>query len=119
MDAVQVIYHQANLCSGICVTDAHNSFLNFGVQTGLVGLGAMASLIWFVARNLRAPPPPSQADVIVFALSIAWLSGFALQGLVGSFEDARHLWVVLGLILSASGVAAGNRKSCERRAPAL
>ena len=95
---VSVVYEQANLCGGVCVTDAHNTFLSFAVQTGIVGLAAMIGLVLFVALKLRS----SKADPIVFGLAIAWLAGFAIEGLVGSFEDARQLWIVLGLLLSAS-----------------
>ena len=104
IDAVRVVYEQANLCSGICVTDAHYTFLNFAVQTGSVGLGALLLTIGFVACHIPRPPSRSETDAIVFGLAIAWLSGFALQGLVGSFEDARHLWILFGLILSASAL---------------
>jgi hypothetical protein len=95
---VSVVYEQANLCGGVCVTDAHNTFLSFAVQTGIIGLVPMLGLVLFVALKLRG----TKTDAIVFGLAIAWLAGFALQGLVGSFEDARHLWIVLGLLLSAS-----------------
>lgn len=100
-EAVAVVFEQENLCSGLCVTDAHNTFLSFAVQTGVVGLAALVAIICFVAGKLKAPPAHSQADALVFGLAVAWLSGFALQGLVGSFEDARHLWIVFGLLLSA------------------
>ncbi len=80
-------------------------FLSFAVQTGVVGLVAMLAIIAFVASKLKAPLARSPADVITFGLAIAWLSGFALQGLVGSFEDARHLWIIFGLLLTASRCA--------------
>jgi O-antigen ligase len=102
IEAVKVVYQQENLCSGVCVTDAHNTFLNFAVQTGVVGLGALLGITAFVSSKLKSRPLGRGADPVTFGLSIAWLSGFALQGLVGSFEDARHLWITLGLILSAS-----------------
>lgn len=99
------VHYEASGCSTGCVTDAHNTFLNVAVQTGIIGLAALAAIIWFVLRHSRARPPRSSADVILFGLSAAWLSGLAVQGLVGSFEDARHLWIVLGLILSATRLA--------------
>lgn len=104
VDAVRVLYWQADQCAGVCVTDAHNTFLNVAVQTGITGLAALLAIIWFVARKLGSPPH-SQSGAILFGLGIAWLSGLALQGLVGSFEDARHLWLTLGLIMSASVAA--------------
>ena len=110
LDTVDVDY-EASGCSTSCVTEAHNTFLNFAVQCGIVGLAALAALIWFVARHIKRPPPQSQANVLLFGLSIAWLSGFALHGLVGSFEDTRHLWIVLGLILSASSLRTATAKT--------
>jgi putative inorganic carbon (hco3(-)) transporter len=85
-----------------CVTDAHNTFLNVAAQTGIVGLAGLCAIVWFVARQIKAPPPQSQQDVILFGLAVAWIAGMALQGLVGSYEDTRHLWLSLGLILSVS-----------------
>ncbi|MDQ3478388.1 MAG: O-antigen ligase family protein [Pseudomonadota bacterium] len=105
IETVAVYFEQENLCSGLCVGDAHNVFLSFAVQTGVVGLVAMLAIIAFVASKLKAPLARSPADVITFGLAIAWLSGFALQGLVGSFEDARHLWIIFGLLLTASRCA--------------
>jgi hypothetical protein len=34
-------------------------------------------------------------------LAIAWLQAWLWQGLVGSFEDTRCLWLLLGLTLAA------------------
>ncbi len=84
-----------------CVTDAHNTFLNVAVQSGILGLAALGAIIWFVASQIAPPPPQTPRDVVVFGLAVAWIAGIALQGLVGSFEDARHLWLSLGLLLSA------------------
>jgi putative inorganic carbon (hco3(-)) transporter len=35
------------------------------------------------------------------ALGIAFLGAFAYQGLGGSFEDARHLWLLFGLLIAS------------------
>jgi O-antigen ligase len=98
IEAVDVDY-EANGCGLHCVTDAHNVFLNIAAQCGLAGLIAVLALIVFVALMLvRAVRTRSG---VTAGLCIAWLGGFALQGLVGSFENQRSLWVLLGLILSA------------------
>jgi hypothetical protein len=39
---------------------------------------------------------------MVIGLGLIFLNIFAYQGLTGSFEDARHVWVVLGLLMAAS-----------------
>jgi O-antigen ligase len=40
-------------------------------------------------------------DVIVTTLAIAFAQGFLYQGLSGSFEHTRHLWVLAGLLMAA------------------
>lgn len=107
-DAVTVPYEVRD-CSEGCITDAHNTFLNFAAQTGIVGLAALLTIIWFVAKRVRGAPARSDANVMVFGLCIAWIGGFVMQGLVGSFEDSRHLWILFGLILSAEAI--GRRPS--------
>ncbi|MBA3577409.1 MAG: O-antigen ligase family protein [Sphingomonas sp.] len=103
LEAVDVHY-EASGCSVGCVTDAHNTFLNFGVQTGLVGLAASVAIIAFAVRQMvRAASKPHEA--LLFGLAIAWICGFVMMGLVGSFEDARHLWVLFGLLLCANAAA--------------
>ena len=80
--------------------DAHNTFLNIAAQAGLVGLAAMTALIAAVIRR-TGPWRLDRANTLKLALGIAWLDAFAIQGLTGSYEDARHLWVLLGLWLAA------------------
>jgi len=84
------------------VTDAHNLILSIAAQCGIVGVAALVAIVWFVVRQARAAAIPRPPEPLLFALSIAWLSGFVIEGLVGSFEDARHLWILLGFILAAS-----------------
>jgi len=109
--------YEASGCSVGCVTDAHNTFLNVAVQLGVLGLFALFAFVWSVSRRMAPPPAPSPRGPLVFGLSAAWLSGFALQGLVGSFEDARHLWIVLGLIWAAESltkpVASGRNPAAD------
>jgi O-antigen ligase len=106
IDAVDVDYMSAN-CGLHCVSDAHNSFLSLAAQCGAVGLLALVALVAFVGmaflRAVRARSP------ISVALSLAWLGSLAVEGLVGSFEDQRHLWVLFGLILSAEQAFPGPR----------
>lgn len=84
------------------VTDAHNGPLNIAVQCGLVGLAGWLAAI---AAPLRSAAGASlrhgEARIVQSGLGIALASGFLVQGLVGSFEDARHLWLALGLMLAA------------------
>ena len=83
------------------LTDAHNVFLNFAVQCGLVGVTAMILLIVRVAR-ITGPLALGGANAVRLGLGLAWLSAFAYEGMTGSYEDARHLWVLLGLLLASA-----------------
>lgn len=82
------------------LTDAHNVFLNFAAQTGLVGLAAMLLLIVHVAKRTGALRL-GEANALPLALGLAWLIAFVYEGLTGSYEDARHLWLLLGLLIAA------------------
>lgn len=79
------------------LTDAHNVYLNVAMHHGLVGLAALIALIVVVARAMR-PLRLTDANAIRLGLGVAWLNAFAYQGLTGSYEDARHLWLLLGLL---------------------
>lgn len=91
MDAVSVLYQNP---SGYLehLSDAHNTFLNVAVQAGIFGLAALFLLLLGVVQVYRRA---ESFDVQV--LTFAFLNAFAYQGLGGSFEDARHLRVLLGL----------------------
>ncbi len=74
-------------------TDAHNVWLSVASQTGVLGLAALLSLILYSLR--RAPSRlPGLRDALRIAVVGAWL----IHGLSGSFEDTRHLWVLLGML---------------------
>ncbi|MEA3060250.1 MAG: hypothetical protein QOJ94_31 [Sphingomonadales bacterium] len=100
-DPVAVLYQ--NPSGGWAVWhDAHQTWLSVGAQTGIVGLIAFSWLTIHVVRRLAARPWPTQGPGAVrTALAIAWLQAWLWQGLVGSFEDARCLWLLLGLTLAA------------------
>lgn len=78
------------------LTDGHNVFLTVAMHNGLPSLAALLVLVGFVAR--RALPLRAEPSAL---LAAGWLIAFAYHGLTGSFEDARHLWVLLGLMLAA------------------
>jgi hypothetical protein len=92
------------------LTDAHNSFLSIAVQCGIVGLAALLYLNFSVAarsRPLRLETGGTNA--VRLALGLAFLNCLSYQGLGGSFEDARHLWVLLGLFIAARRIEIGER----------
>ena len=87
------------------LTDAHNMFLNLAVQCGAVGLAALIALLVHMARRTGPLGMPSNAaGVVRLAAGLGLLNGLVYQGLGGSFEDARHLWFLFGLLLASSRI---------------
>lgn len=80
------------------ITDAHQLWLNLAVETGIIGLAAAFFLTIFF---LRAVKPlhfcKNLNSVWRISLALAFVGAFIYQGLSGSFEDARHLWMLIGL----------------------
>lgn len=102
IDAVNVQYADP---SGYMetLTDAHNVFLNIAAQCGLFGLLGLLVLVGYCVRlSLPWRVDPDQGNVVRLGLGLTFLNAFVYQGLGGSFEDARHLWVLLGLLIAAS-----------------
>ncbi len=101
-NAVTSVMFTTGLGQNRLLTDAHNSWLNIGAQAGLPGFIA---LVWvtvhFGRRALRAIRSANASLGFSAAFGVAFLSAFVAQGFVGSFEDARHLWVLMGLIVAA------------------
>ena len=98
-------------------TDAHNVFLNIAAQTGLIGLLGLGALIAFAFHLARPWRPDGSMAAIRVALGLSFLGGLVYQGLGGSFEDARHLWVVLGLLIAASRLSPAGGNSRRAAAP--
>lgn len=83
--------------------DAHNVWLNVLGQTGVFGLIAFAALVIFLIARCRFNFEKSnELNLIQLALSCAFVGAFFYQGLSGSFEDARHLWVLFGMLVGIS-----------------
>lgn len=102
-DAVDVAYVSPSGAYGH-VTDAHNTFLSIAVQSGMVGLAGLLLVVAFAVRRLRPLEGKGEESSIRNGLAIAFLVGIGVQGLVGSFEDARHLWLAFGLLLVADAL---------------
>jgi hypothetical protein len=86
------------------LTDAHNLWLSIAAQEGVFGLMAFISIVFFLYRRLiRSRGDSEPRRIAGIGLGIAFTGAVIYQGLTGSFEDARHLWVLMGLIISASG----------------
>lgn len=100
-DVCRVVFQNTEGTISI-LTDAHNYLLNSAAQNGVFGLAAIVAVTFYVARQ-AFPFRPREKDsaVILYGLIAAFVCCFVYQGLTGSFENARHLWVLIGLIFSA------------------
>jgi O-antigen ligase len=84
------------------LTDAHNVFLSIAAQAGVIGLIALLVLMGYVLRlGMGVNFAENRDAYLASGLGLAFLSAFVYQGLTGSSEDARHLWVLIGLIPAA------------------
>lgn len=92
------------------LTDAHNVFLSVVSQEGIFGFAAIVLIIFYLVKNnATAIYSSDKSSIIAAGLLIAFVSAFVYQGLVGSFEDARHLWVLIGLMLCAEKIYLAHR----------
>ena len=81
------------------LTDAHNMWLSVGAETGLLGFAAfcavMLPLILRLQQVTMSGPP---AMVLRSGFELALLGAVIYPGLSGSFEDTRHVWVLIGMV---------------------
>jgi O-antigen ligase len=87
-------------------TDAHNVFLSIAAQCGIVGLAALVALIAHLARRgLPLTLDEGSPAAMRTAIGIGLAATLVYEGLGGSFEDARHLWVGFGLLIASDRIA--------------
>jgi O-antigen ligase len=92
------------------ITDAHNVALNVAAQAGIFGVLGLSTIVVMVIRRSRVTAGlRSRADTARVAMGIALVSCLVLQGLAGSFENARHLWLLMGLIIAADRITSPRR----------
>ena len=84
------------------LTDSHNTFLNITAQAGIVGLVALLALCIYITRLAFGSCAGGEVTKgsATWWLGVAFVTAFIYQGITGSFEDARHLWLLIGLIPS-------------------
>ena len=90
------------------LTDAHNTFLSVAAQAGVIGLISILVLCISVSKSALSQRTRSKTGILRLAFAIAFLTAFVFEGLTGSFEDARHLWVLIGLIIAARRIDANS-----------
>lgn len=102
VDVADVHYYA--LSGGLQVlTDAHNMWLNIWAQTGLLGLVSLVILLAYLLKQCRFRlTDGDDGQYIRLGLSCAFVGAFLYQGLAGSFEDTRHLWVLIGLLAASA-----------------
>lgn len=112
-DVCRVSFQNAEGTTSV-LTDAHNYLLSVAAQNGIFGLAAIIAVTVFIVRlafPLRIDK--SASSIILNGLTTAFICSFFYQGLTGSFEDARHLWVLIGLILSAQSLRENNPENMK------
>ncbi len=83
------------------LTDPHNIWLSVGLQTGAIGLAAFVALVIYLWRCTRpSATDDSRLALSKLALRGAFISVVLYQGLSGAFENARHLWVLMGFMVA-------------------
>ncbi len=82
--------------------DGHNTILNVSAQAGILGLISILFLTFYILlKSLRFKSLNSKAGIFYNCCGIAIISAFVYQGLGGSYEETRHLWVLFGMFLAA------------------
>ena len=76
------------------LTDAHNIVLSLGAQGGILAVAAFLGLVAWIAWQARHVAWLAAAQVALL-LAVGYL------GIGGAFEDARVLWVFMGLLAGA------------------
>jgi O-Antigen ligase. len=95
----QVLFQNADGSMSL-LTDAHNFLLNIAAQAGIVGLISLVAIFVYIMQLSFTSHGERDIDIVKIGLGLALLAGLGIQGLTGSFEDARHLWVLIGIIVA-------------------
>jgi putative inorganic carbon (hco3(-)) transporter len=111
LPVVNVAYRNAE-GTGSLLTDAHNVFLNVAAESGLPGIAAIIAICIFVIAPVFRENRSWTVRNDQMWLIAAFIASFIVQGLTGSFEDARHLWVLIGLTVAAGRFHHETRPIC-------
>jgi len=93
------------------LTDAHNTWLSVLAQDGIVGGLAFSAVVIYLVRRSRWLHLHSMPSPIGVGIEIAVVAGFLYQTLSGSFENTRHVWVLLALLAAAQDLDAAAERT--------
>lgn len=83
--------------------DAHQAWINVFGQAGILGLAMFVALCVYLVSICRFRiEEDSERSTMLVACSCAFVGAFLFQNLFGSFEDARQLWVLIGMLVGLS-----------------
>ncbi len=82
----------------LTLTDAHHLVLSVAAQAGLLGVLALGAVAAALVKATWGRPLRPLASAAL--LSVLVVVGY--QGLTGAYEDARHVWLALGLALASA-----------------
>ena len=85
------------------LADAHNTFLSIAAKDGMLGLAAFAAVLIFLLRKTPLETRGSPSTVLRTAIWIGLVQALVYQGLGGSWEHTRHIWVLIGLMAALQG----------------
>lgn len=94
-------------------TDAHNIYLALAVQAGAAGLAALIALSLGLLNLTRPWRLDGRGNAPAIALGIGFATAFLYEGLGGSFEDARHIWALIGLLIASRAEACSGPSRTE------
>jgi len=103
------VYYSNSDGSVSLLTDAHNVFLSVAAQSGFPALVAIGLIFAYVLKESLVVL--SRDKLITAAIGLGLVCSFIYQGLLGSFEDARHLWVLMGMFLAAQRIDQANAQN--------
>lgn len=89
------------------LSDAHNLWLSIAGQSGLIGFLALLGLVLYLLRRSLPMRMDTEVARLRTACLLAFLTAFLYQGMAASLEDARHVWLLIGLLAALTQIGLG------------
>lgn len=89
--------------------EAHNLWLSVAGQSGAIGLAAFLILVYAVIRGVLRSPSSAGSELgdLRAAMFAAFTGCVLYHGIFGALEESRHVWAMLGLLVTAGVHARG------------